>query len=401
MKTSTFLFQQLAGLILLILLVAPACQKDKDNDSDPPVVEQAFAILDVGSTTDWDYSIIDQSGGVVMLGAGGNCLEQLYFQPANKAGYIIDFNESAMPKTAVIGQYVFLFGNQQANKMDIAAVDSAGEIEVKRDLVLAFEWSSYPPFQGTDCGTYANKAQWSGKLIDAIANGIKTAATSSPNGHKWPVSELGWDDDLIKHTKEMQPAQYKLLDLSGSEAANWSKYLDCNSGNISVCIDNISTEAIAKMNTDRLLQEKLEEEIRVAEAALTYGSGDVQVTLTWDNTSDMDLYVIDPNDEEIYYSHPSSASGGSLDVDDTDGYGPENIFWPANGAITGTYQVYIRHYSGQLPTNYTVLVNAFGYTQKFQGTVTDGQKIHICNFSPNGIIEVKALVESPGFYPVK
>src|SRR5207237_4273195 len=43
-------------------------------------------------------------------------------------------------------------------------------------------------------------------------------------------------------------------------------------------------------------------------------TGDVQVSVSWDAPSDVDLHVVDPSGEEIFYGNPASASGGQLDV---------------------------------------------------------------------------------------
>ena len=74
------------------------------------------------------------------------------------------------------------------------------------------------------------------------------------------------------------------------------------------------------------------------------GSGSLQVNLAWNtNESDIDLYVQDPDGETIYYLNDNSLSGGYLDRDDTNGFGPENIFWEGN-APDGDYLVYIDYY---------------------------------------------------------
>ena len=48
-------------------------------------------------------------------------------------------------------------------------------------------------------------------------------------------------------------------------------------------------------------------------------SGDVQVSVSWDAPSDVDLHVVEPSGEDIYYGHPASATGGQLDVDSNAG----------------------------------------------------------------------------------
>lgn len=49
------------------------------------------------------------------------------------------------------------------------------------------------------------------------------------------------------------------------------------------------------------------------------GTGDVQVTLRWVGTNDLDLHVTDPAGETIYFGNRSSGSDGQLDVDSNAG----------------------------------------------------------------------------------
>ncbi len=70
----------------------------------------------------------------------------------------------------------------------------------------------------------------------------------------------------------------------------------------------------------------------------------LSVVLTWDTPgTDVDLHVIDPTGEECDYTHKETQAGGRLDVDDTDGYGPE-IFTLAN-ALEGTYKIVVKYFS--------------------------------------------------------
>jgi uncharacterized protein YfaP (DUF2135 family) len=60
------------------------------------------------------------------------------------------------------------------------------------------------------------------------------------------------------------------------------------------------------------------------------------VTLTWDqNYADVDLYITDPNGETMWYANGETSSGVTLDVDDTDGYGPEHGTLTTESASTG------------------------------------------------------------------
>ncbi len=49
--------------------------------------------------------------------------------------------------------------------------------------------------------------------------------------------------------------------------------------------------------------------------------------MIWDTDADLDLHVIEPGGKEIYWEDPKGEQGGELDVDNTKGLGPENIYW--------------------------------------------------------------------------
>ncbi len=85
-------------------------------------------------------------------------------------------------------------------------------------------------------------------------------------------------------------------------------------------------------------------ELRIPENFLTPLKTDLRVVLTWDaDNTDIDLWVIDPTGEAVYYSRPRSRSGGHISRDFTGGYGPE-AFTIAR-PLPGTYRVQA-HYFG-------------------------------------------------------
>ena len=63
------------------------------------------------------------------------------------------------------------------------------------------------------------------------------------------------------------------------------------------------------------------------------GTGLLQVNLSWDQENDVDLHLIDPTGEEIYYANPVSASGGQLDVDSNAACTIDNAPLPAKTHI--------------------------------------------------------------------
>lgn len=109
------------------------------------------------------------------------------------------------------------------------------------------------------------------------------------------------------------------------------------------------------------------------------GTGDVQVTLIWNSTNDLDLWVTDPRGTLIYFNNRTSSSGGELDVDANPGcqnrtsQPVENIFWPAGQAPAGEYVVSVNYFQGcetSLPTSFTLRVLVDGQEQTFSGTLT-------------------------------
>jgi hypothetical protein len=88
-------------------------------------------------------------------------------------------------------------------------------------------------------------------------------------------------------------------------------------------------------------------------ADLIVGDGELRFTLIWESADDLDLHVIDPSGEDIWYGDREATSGGVLDRDDNVGVcggdpepgGVENVFWPVGGAPTGSYTIYIDNFN--------------------------------------------------------
>lgn len=69
------------------------------------------------------------------------------------------------------------------------------------------------------------------------------------------------------------------------------------------------------------------------------------VTLTWDGAGDVDLHVLEPGGEHVYYAQKKGLSG-YLDFDNRDGYGPEHYYASCSAAQLqeGDYSIGINHY---------------------------------------------------------
>lgn len=70
---------------------------------------------------------------------------------------------------------------------------------------------------------------------------------------------------------------------------------------------------------------------------------DIKVYLSWDtDRTDVDLWVINPRREKVFYSDKQDSLGGELFGDVTTGYGPESF--TASHAAAGTYAIEVNYF---------------------------------------------------------
>lgn len=124
------------------------------------------------------------------------------------------------------------------------------------------------------------------------------------------------------------------------------------------------------------------EPIQISFKCYEVGSGDIQISLTWNTQTDVDLWLTEPDGTRIWYQNTSSASGGELDYDNTTGFGPENIFY-LNEAPSGEYTVEVNYYSGApTVTNYNVVVKNGNNVNTYSGVLdTDDQTNLVTTFT--------------------
>jgi Ca-activated chloride channel family protein len=129
-------------------------------------------------------------------------------------------------------------------------------------------------------------------------------------------------------------------------------------------------------------------------------SGDIRVSLIWNNRNDLDIHVVTPRQEEIFYAHPRDATGGFLDVDMNVGGETtkpvENIFWARGRAPQGMYRVYIQnfgyHEPARDPTAFRVEIKNGNEYSYFEGTVSgsgSASDTSICTFEYKGAAALK------------
>jgi hypothetical protein len=117
---------------------------------------------------------------------------------------------------------------------------------------------------------------------------------------------------------------------------------------------------------------------RVEAAGGQYANVDIRASLLWNNRNDLDLHVIPPSGEEVFYAHKKSACGGWLDVD-MNVHGEttkpvENVRWAKGTAPKGRYRVYVQNYAFKEPkpdpTEFRVEIEVGGEVKHFDGTIS-------------------------------
>ena len=107
------------------------------------------------------------------------------------------------------------------------------------------------------------------------------------------------------------------------------------------------------------------------------GTGELQVSVSWDTPTDVDISLIEPDGTEIFFAAPQSPSGGMLDLDSNpacfiDGVNNENITYEDGTPPSGEYSVSVDYFSdcGVLePTSFVVTVRIGDSVETFSGTL--------------------------------
>jgi hypothetical protein len=131
--------------------------------------------------------------------------------------------------------------------------------------------------------------------------------------------------------------------------------------------------------------------------------GDPQFTLIWDSDADLDLHVVEPGGKEIYWEQPRGKQGGELDVDNTKGFGPENIYWlrddPAGGKVKGAgppgeYRWFVVYWGGfggiPKPTHWKVRIKHEGKVTVVNGkfrALNERSRVHTLEVKPSALAE--------------
>ena len=217
---------------------------------------------------------------------------------------------------------------------------------------------------------------YAGTLLSAAGCGAAIGTAIASGGISAPVVSLACASTVIYFATELDLVDENNTALQASGATLTAiDIAQCYGLDVGACAGLLLEGAETVVDSAGATEEELADEIQTVETVIPYGGGSVQVTLRWEREVDLDLHVVDPDDEEIYYAHTTSASGGYLDHDDIDGGSAsdpavENVYWESN-APSGSYTVSVKYYSGSGSTAYEIIVTMDGEIYgTYTGTVT-------------------------------
>lgn len=210
------------------------------------------------------------------------------------------------------------------------AKDEISFVPVKPPVVTA-QGKTIQIDQGTNTAAAKKVKRGSKKQAEAKSISILAEATVGGTG----INFAGWGNSDFSLDKSLAELKFRIFPLLTNKAITQA-----------LTIEDIDL-------TDPANWVGVQELALKVEAVAT---AQIQVSLTWDTKTDLDLWVVGPNGDKITYENPfSNKSLGWLDYDNTDGYGPENITYNYQMPV-GDYDIRVHYFDGNLQTNYQVTV---------------------------------------------
>jgi len=142
--------------------------------------------------------------------------------------------------------------------------------------------------------------------------------------------------------------------------------------------------------------------------------GVLRVSLSWSNTDDLDLHVIEPGGHKIYYpvKRILSPSGGTLDIDANGGDGlmenpVENIYWTNLPKIGGEYQIIVNQFdkrgnqNGGFETEVQFESETYNFSCASNGATGHNHKIARFNYTKKDGFTISGGDSKPSKYNSK
>jgi len=396
----------LIGVIALGLMTIFGSNGDEDGDGG---TSSAFDnSLGVGLTDDGSALVAADTDGEILVIEDGSVV----FEGSNGENIVLSYGADGYPTRMVIGGNVICYDSWDTknNTVNMGFVLADGttttehDVEVDADTLARlktliaskpatsqvtgsagalnlFDADSAQAPKALDLSN--DDVQWAfsyaGTLLSAAGCGAAIGTAIGSGGISAPVVGLACASTVIYFATDLDLVDENNTALQATGTTLTAiDAVQCYGLDVGACAGLVLEGAETLAGSAETTEEGLADEIQIVETVIQYGGGSVQVTLSWKSEDDLDLYVVDPDSEEIYYGYTESESGGYLDHDDTDGGtssepAVENIYWESN-APSGSYTVSVNYYADYYPygsTDYEVIVMIDGEIYDvYTGTLT-------------------------------
>lgn len=279
-----------------------------------------------------------------------------YIQPVVVFGYKNGFWQSLIFHSIVLTILSFIF-NVEISVKPIAIELSFSTSEVLDDELVIQSIPSLESLQDAeDSDAVENGEPQSSEIVQVSASSV------SPESFTPPVPE---NISEIAYTKTIEPSDlYKQITTNSQDSSDdFQETTEDPSaivGKLAQSINKANTDKNGNGSGGNVLEQRLK----------AYGAktGDVQISLAWNNIDDIDLHVqFTPGnglvDNINWVNRVGRMSNGMLDIDmnahstTTSTTPVENVFWPPGSSPQGVFTVYVhffRSWSGK--TNIPVIV---------------------------------------------
>jgi hypothetical protein len=357
----------------------------------PPEEHRDFLIVDISQETEWDYWVVSKDGSSLFIMENNSKPSVVFYRPDPKQeGYPIYFDDKGFPSKAVIQNHIFFFGNYNGKLVDVSVVLPNGSIKVFREIESVINWDVL--YLKSASAKTSDWMKWVGNAIGGVSCVVGLVGALPTGGISLTLTAIGCGSTVVSVLTEFLPKDFEIFGISADVIGGVAGTAGCFvPGSEAVgCMLDLAGSAFTLFGYGLETIEDKGEAAKLAEGIVTSGNGDIKVTLAWDTGADLDLHVVDPSGEEIWWDDPSAKSGGFLDVDDIDGYGRENIFWEDGTAPSGTYRVYVHYYDWKeswrpASSKFKVYINVFKKEYFFEGTVKIDENKFITSFDKNGL----------------
>lgn len=353
-----------------------------------------------GDDPEYPYVISDESSNAIIPHFENGTLDKIYIDGINGGNSVLEVNDSGLPTFFYNDKVSIIFDgyNLEKGTVNVAQFPTGHPDSAKFDYGISLDKASIDAMQSFKNGRVnSDDVQQAFAIVGTVFNiagciigfvppltvltgGLAILSCGSAIYDAVKVINPDADNELASSVLSVHGIKMNLINCLSlvKKPTNAKDLYEGIYGCYGLALE-------AAKGADVLYTEyrkQLEREVKKMQDILATGYGDIKISLDWNSEADIDLWVIDPRGNKIYYDAPTSTTGGELDLDDTDGYGPENVFWPTDMAPLGKYKVQLHYFEPEegAATSYRATIFNFGRTKTFTGTITYNQVVTIAEF---------------------